>query len=116
MITIVVGLQWGDEGKGKVIDFLSQEHDIIVRFQGGANAGHTVYLDDQPLIFHLLPTGLHRQGKTGVIGPGVVLDIQQLVQEIREMEKYAGSLEGRLWIDPRTALVLPVHQAEDGWE
>lgn len=116
MITVVVGLQWGDEGKGKVIDYLSDQYDIVVRFQGGANAGHTVYYQNQSLIFHLLPSGLHHENKIGVIGPGVVLDPDQILHELQHIEKITGSVRERILIDPRCPVVLPVHKAIDGWE
>ena len=116
MITVVVGLQWGDEGKGKIIDYLSHRYDIVVRFQGGANAGHTVYHNNQSLVFHLLPTGIHRQNVTGVIGPGVALDPDQLLIELQKVEEISSSVKERLLIDPRCPVVLPVHKAIDGWE
>ena len=72
MNTVIVGLQWGDEGKGKIIDYLCRSKDIIVRFQGGNNAGHTVVVNDQKFIFHLIPSGILRKGKICIIGNGVV--------------------------------------------
>lgn len=116
MITVVIGLQWGDEGKGKIIDHLSNQYDIVVRFQGGANAGHTVYYKDQTLIFHLLPTGIQHENIMGVIGPGVALDPEQLLHEIKQTEEFSGSVRERILIDPRCPVVLPVHKAIDGWE
>lgn len=114
--TAVIGLQWGDEGKGKVVDHLAGRFDWVVRFQGGANAGHTVRIGDREHIFHLLPSGLLRKGKRGAIGAGVVLDPEVLLEEIAQVEALSEPLQGRLFIDYRTALVLPFHKFEDTWE
>ncbi len=113
--TALVGLQWGDEGKGKVCDWLAAQNDGVVRFQGGANAGHTVVVDGEHFVLHLLPTGILREGVVGLIGPGVAVDPDTLLEEVRLVEKYSGPLEGRLFVDPRAHLVLPVHKAEDRW-
>src|SRR5690606_36860419 len=78
----IVGAQWGDEGKAKVVDYLTPEADFVIRFQGGANAGHTVEVGDAKFVFHLLPSGLMHPGTTCVIGNGVVLDPEQLLKEI----------------------------------
>lgn len=115
-ITAIIGLQWGDEGKGKVVDFLAEEYDVVVRFQGGANAGHTVVIGDKPHIFHLIPSGLLRRGKEGLIGAGVVVDPEILIEEIEMIEKISGPLEGRLFIDGRAPVVMPYHKLEDRWE
>src|SRR3954451_11783854 len=80
--TILVGAQWGDEGKGKIIDVLTQQADIVVRTQGGNNAGHTVFIGQQKYVLHLIPSGILRKGKTCVIGNGVVIDPVSLVEEI----------------------------------
>src|SRR3989338_5655823 len=85
--TVVVGAQWGDEGKGKIIDILSRGADIIVRYQGGNNAGHTVVIDDREFILHLIPSGVLRKGKLCVIGNGVVIDPEALLGEIDMLEK-----------------------------
>src|SRR4051794_36343524 len=81
----VIGLQWGDEGKGKVIDALAREAQIVVRYQGGANAGHTVYANGKKYVFHLIPTGVLWPGVRSVIGPGVVIDAPGLVAEIDDL-------------------------------
>ncbi|MCK4224725.1 MAG: adenylosuccinate synthetase, partial [candidate division Zixibacteria bacterium] len=75
---VVVGMQWGDEGKGKIVDILTQEADIVARFSGGANAGHTVVIDNEKFILHLVPTGILHKNKTCVIGNGVVIDLEHL--------------------------------------
>ena len=116
MNTAVIGLQWGDEGKGKLVALLAEEHEIIVRFQGGANAGHTVYVEGKKQVFHLVPSGLLHPDKTGVLGPGVVVDLEVLGREIQALEEAGVPVEGRLWIDARAHLVMPYHRAEDGWE
>ncbi len=116
MVTAVVGLQWGDEGKGKVVDFLAEEFDIIVRFQGGNNAGHTVIVDGEEFIFHLIPSGILREGKVGVIGAGVVVDIETLVNEMNLIREKTGNVEGRLLIDGRAHITLPYHKDEDSLE
>jgi len=114
--TAIVGLQWGDEGKGKVVDFLSKDFYAVVRFQGGANAGHTVYLEEKPYVFHLLPSGLLRKDVKGVIGAGVLIDPDVLLDEIAWVEEKLGPLKGRFFIDGRAHVVLPHHKEEDRWE
>ncbi len=113
MVTVVVGLQWGDEGKGKIVDYLAEKYDIIVRFQGGTNAGHTVLVGNEEFIFHLVPSGILRENKIGAIGAGVVLDIDTLLKEIKLIEEKSSSLENRFVIDGRTHITLPFHKDED---
>ena len=83
----VIGLQWGDEGKGKIIDYLAKDSDIIVRFQGGNNAGHTVVLGGKKFVFHIIPSGILRKNKVCVIGNGVVIDPKVLIEEIRYLRR-----------------------------
>jgi len=116
MVTAVVGLQWGDEGKGKIVDYLAENFEIIARFQGGTNAGHTVIVGNEEFIFHLIPSGILRHGKVGIIGAGVVLDIETLLKEIQLIEEKTGSIEGRLMIDGRAQVTLPFHKDEDALE
>ncbi len=111
--TAIVGLQWGDEGKGKVIDYLASDYDVVVRYQGGANAGHTVYAEGKSFTFHLIPSGMLREDVVGVIGPGVVVDPEALIRELESLERMVGSLRGRLFLDPRTHIVMPYHRLED---
>lgn len=114
---VVVGLQWGDEGKGRVVDFLAREADIVIRYQGGANAGHTVWLNNQKYVFHLVPSGILHPGKTCIMGGGMVVDIQTLLKEINELNARGISTEERLFLSPRAHLVLPQHKrAEGSWE
>lgn len=107
--TIVVGSQWGDEGKAKVIDVLAEHADVVIRFQGGANAGHTVVVGDQEFVFHLIPSAIMRPTKTCVIGNGVVLDPAQLLHEIEELEGRGFEVRGRLWLAENMQIVMPWH-------
>ena len=84
---VVVGMQWGDEGKGKIVDILTQEADIVARYSGGSNAGHTVVIDDEKFILHLVPTGILHKNKICVIGNGMVVDLEHLFSELEELKK-----------------------------
>jgi adenylosuccinate synthase len=110
---VVVGAQWGDEGKAKIVDFLTEEADLVIRFQGGANAGHTVEVGDQKFIFHLIPAGIMHPGKQCVIGNGVVLDPAQVLNEIDEVRAKGIDMDGRLWIAENAQVVLPYHKVMD---
>lgn len=110
---IVIGAQWGDEGKAKIVDYLTRQSDVVVRFQGGANAGHTVVVDDKKFIFHLLPSGVLYADKTCVIGNGVVLDIEELLREMEAVTKEGITLNGRLLVSSRAHLVMPYHKELD---
>jgi adenylosuccinate synthase len=112
----VLGLQWGDEGKGKVIDYLSETCDAVARFGGGANAGHTIVVGGQKFILKLLPSGVLREGKICLIGSGVALDLWILRTEIEELAGKGISIDGRLFIDYAAHLVLPLHKAADGYQ
>ena len=90
---VIVGTQWGDEGKGKIIDVLSPKADYVVRFQGGNNAGHTVVVNDEKFILHLLPSGIINSAGKCIIGAGVVVDIEVLLKEIDELEKRGKKLD-----------------------
>lgn len=112
---VVVGSQWGDEGKGKIVDWLSEQADIIVRFQGGHNAGHTLVIDGVTYKLSLLPSGVVRPGKLSVIGNGVVLDPRALLEEIGRLEKQGVSVtRENLRIAENVALILPLHSELDG--
>ncbi len=112
--TILVGAQWGDEGKGKIIDFLTEKADIVVRSQGGNNAGHTVIVGDKKYVLHLIPSGILRPGKKCVIGNGVVLDPVAVAQEIKGLlEKKVKVNKNNLLISDSAHLVLPYHRALD---
>ena len=107
---VILGLQWGDEGKGKIVDLLSKDADIIARCQGGANAGHTVKVDGQQFILHLIPSGILHPGKICLIGNGVVLDLFQLFHEIRELQERGIDTTGRILVSGRAHLVMPYHK------
>lgn len=113
MNLVLVGAQWGDEGKGKVIDILSAKSDFIVRYQGGNNAGHTVVVGDKEYIFHLMPSGILHKGKTCVIGNGVVVDPHVLLQEIEDIKKAGININGRLKISSLAHVILPYHKILD---
>ena len=112
-ILIIVGTQWGDEGKGKITDLLSENFDIIARYQGGSNAGHTVVLDRDRFIFQLLPSGILRRDKVCLIGNGVVLDPEVLFQEIKNLQKHNIEIKKRLFIDYKTHIIFPFHKIID---
>jgi adenylosuccinate synthase len=112
--TAVVGLQWGDEGKGKIVDLLTAEHDVIVRYNGGANAGHTIVVGEQRYALHLIPAGILNPGKTCVIGNGVVIDPVKLVEEIDGLTERGIEVGSNLRISDRAHVVMPYHQALDG--
>ena len=111
--TILVGAQWGDEGKGKIIDVLTEQADIVVRTQGGNNAGHTVYIGKTKYVLHLIPSGILRKSKVCVIGNGVVIDPVSLVGEIDGLAKIGVKVDGNLLISETAHLVLPYHRELD---
>ena len=116
MNTILVGAQWGDEGKGKVIDFLTEEADVVVRFQGGSNAGHTVVVGDKKYVLHLVPSGVLHEGKHCVIGNGVVMDPFDLVRELEQVQSWGFDIKGRFHISERAHMVMQWHRALDAAE
>ena len=111
--TAVVGLQWGDEGKGKLVDLLAPRHDVVVRYNGGANAGHSVVVNDERFALHLVPSGILAPGATTVIGNGVVVDPARLLEEISGLESRGVDTSG-LKLSDRAHVVLEYHKAEDG--
>jgi len=112
-VTVLVGSQWGDEGKGKIVDILSEKYKIVARYQGGANAGHTVIIGDKKYILHLIPSGILREDVICVIGNGVVLDPTALLEEIDLLEKNGINVEGRLYISHNAHLIMPYHKLLD---
>jgi adenylosuccinate synthase len=112
--TAVIGLQWGDEGKGKVIDCLAAEADLVVRYAGGNNAGHTVYVDGEKFVLHLIPGGILHEGKRNLIGRGVVLNLEALLEEIDGLIARGIPVEERLLLDGRAHLIFPYHTSLDG--
>ena len=111
--TVVVGCQWGDEGKGKIVDVLAEGADIVARYQGGANAGHTVHVGEDEFILHQIPSGILHEGKRCLLGNGVVLDIQQFFQEYDGLKGRGLDLEGRVGVSRRAQLLLPYHRFMD---
>ena len=112
-VTVLVGSQWGDEGKGKIVDLLSEKYDIVTRYQGGANAGHTVVIADRQYILHLIPSGILRENVICVIGNGVVIDPTALLEEITLLEKNNIKVDGRLFISQNAHLIMPYHKLLD---
>jgi adenylosuccinate synthase len=110
-IRVVVGCQWGDEGKGKIVDLLARDADWVARFQGGANAGHTVLVDGRTVILHLVPSGILQPGVSCAIGNGVVLDPEALLEEIRGLEAIGIDVRRRLRVSASAHLVTPLHRA-----
>jgi len=110
---VVVGAQWGDEGKGKVIDVLAADADVIIRYQGGNNAGHTVIVDHDEFVFHLIPSGLLHPGKIGLIGNGVVIDPEALLDELARLRARGIEVEHALKISDQAHLIFPYHKRLD---
>jgi adenylosuccinate synthase len=110
---VVLGTQWGDEGKGKIVDLLTDRADAVARFQGGHNAGHTLVIDGEKTILHLIPSGILRENVTCLIGNGVVLSLEALMEEIQELEEKNVPVRKRLRISPNCPLILPCHIALD---
>ncbi len=107
----VVGIQWGDEGKGKILDLIAEKADLIVRYQGGANAGHTVVTRGQKYIFHLIPSGILHRGKLNIIGNGVAVDPGGLIGEMDDFHSRGIEMEGHLLISAKAHIVMPYHKA-----
>jgi adenylosuccinate synthase len=113
MVSIIVGAQWGDEGKGKIVDLLSQDADIVARYQGGANAGHTLVIGGKKYVLHLIPSGILHPNVQCIIGNGVVIDPVALMEEIAMLEQNGVSIQGRLFISHRAHLIMPYHKLLD---
>ncbi|MCF8383165.1 MAG: adenylosuccinate synthase [Chlorobium sp.] len=111
--TVIVGTQFGDEGKGKLVDYLSEKYDIVVRYQGGANAGHTICFDNKSVVLHLIPSGIFNEGCVCVIGNGVVIDPVALLAEIKKVEELGYDVKGRLFISHNAHLIMPYHKRLD---
>lgn len=113
MVDVILGLQWGDEGKGKIVDFFAKDYDLIARFQGGPNAGHTLYVGDKKIVLHQIPSGIFHEDKTNLIGSGVVLDAVTLKKECDSVASFGVDYKKNLFISERTHLILPTHRALD---
>lgn len=112
---VVVGTQWGDEGKGRVIDLFAKKVDAVVRYQGGSNAGHTVVVGEEKFVFHLIPSGILHPGKKSIIANGVVIDPEQLLKEVRELRE-RGIDTDNLYISANAHIVMPYHKDVEKWE
>src|SRR5580658_1109747 len=113
MVDVILGLQWGDEGKGKIVDFFAPRYDLIARFQGGPNAGHTLYVKDKKIVLHQIPSGIFHEGTVNLIGNGVVLDPITLKKECESVAAFGIDYRKNLYIAQRTHLILPTHRALD---
>ncbi|MBO7708730.1 MAG: adenylosuccinate synthetase, partial [Thermoguttaceae bacterium] len=111
--TAVIGLQWGDEAKGKIVDLLTKEHDIVVRYQGGANAGHTVVFDGQKFKLSLIPSGIFRHNVQSVVANGVVIDPASILNEIESLTSRGVAIDSNLMISDRAHVIFPWHKEED---
>lgn len=110
---VLIGNQTGDEGKGKIVDMLSKKYDTIARFQGGSNAGHTIYLDDNKIVLHLIPSGIIHNHTKNILGNGMVIDPIQLMNEVLDVKKHIPNAKERIYISEKAHLVTPIHIIED---
>lgn len=113
MVDVILGLQWGDEGKGKIVDYFAPRYDLIARFQGGPNAGHTLYVKDKKIVLHQIPSGIFHEKTVNLIGNGVVLDPVTLKKECEAVAGFGVDYRKNLYIAQRTHLILPTHRALD---
>ena len=113
MVDLLLGLQWGDEGKGKIVDVLTKDYDIIARFQGGPNAGHTLEFDGIKHVLHTIPSGIFHKNAINVVGNGVVIDPVIFKKELDNLAKFDIDLSKNLFISMKTQLILPTHYFAD---
>ena len=113
MVDVILGLQWGDEGKGKIVDYFAPAYDMVARFQGGPNAGHTLYVDGKKIVLHQIPSGIFHDNKMNLIGSGVVLDPVILKKECESVASFGVDFKKSLYVSERTHLILPTHRAID---
>ena len=111
---VVLGAQWGDEGKGKIVDYLASKSDVVVRSQGGNNAGHTVVVKGEKTILHLIPSGILNEKSISIIGNGVVIDLGVLIEEIKSLESHGINFKNRFFISDKANVILPYHKLIDG--
>ena len=109
-VDVLLGLQWGDEGKGKIVDYLANKYDVVCRFQGGPNAGHTLYIEGKKLVLHTIPSGIFREQVMNVIGNGVVIDPITFSKEINQLRPLVHDWNERLLISEKAHLILPTHR------
>lgn len=107
---VILGAQWGDEGKGKIVDVLSEKFDIVARYAGGHNAGHTVIIEGRKFVLQLIPCGVLRPGCKGVIGNGVVLDPAAFLSEVKKLKEAGLPVDGQLFVSNRAQVILPYHR------
>ena len=112
-VDVLLGLQWGDEGKGKIVDVLTPNYKVVARFQGGPNAGHTLEFENQKYVLRSIPSGIFQGGKINLIGNGVVLDPALFQAEVEALKASGHSLTDRLYISKKTHLILPTHRLLD---
>ncbi|HEX8355838.1 MAG TPA: adenylosuccinate synthase [Segetibacter sp.] len=113
MVDVILGLQWGDEGKGKIVDYFAPNYDLVARFQGGPNAGHTLYVEDKKVVLHQIPSGIFHQNTINLIGGGVVLDPVTLKRECDLVASFGIDVRKNLYISERTNIIVPTHRALD---
>ncbi|MBR2649633.1 MAG: adenylosuccinate synthase [Sediminibacterium sp.] len=113
MVDVILGLQWGDEGKGKIVDYFAPHYDIVARFQGGPNAGHTLYIEGKKMVLHQIPSGIFHQNKVNIIGNGVVLDPVTLKRECEAVAAHGIDVRKNLFISDKTNIIVPTHRALD---
>ena len=113
MVDVILGLQWGDEGKGKIVDFFAPNYDVVARFQGGPNAGHTLYVNGEKMVLHQIPSGIFHQNTINIIGNGVVLDPVTLKKECDKVAAMGIDVKKNLFISERTNIIVPTHRALD---
>ncbi len=113
MVDVILGLQWGDEGKGKIVDYFAPRYDMIARFQGGPNAGHTLYVNDRKVVLHQIPSGIFHENAINLIGNGVVLDPVTLKRECETVKSFGIDFRKNLYIAQRAHIILPTHRALD---
>jgi adenylosuccinate synthase len=113
MVDVILGMQWGDEGKGKIVDYFAKDYDVVARFQGGPNAGHTLYVNDKKVVLHQIPSGVFHEKIINLIGNGVVLDPVTLKRECDTVASFGIDLKKSLFISERTHVILPTHRALD---
>ena len=109
-VDAILGLQWGDEGKGKIVDYLADQYHAVCRFQGGPNAGHTLWIDGKKIVLHTLPSGIYRKNTLNLIGNGVVIDPITLSKELDTVHDDIPDLKERLFVSQRAHLILPSHR------
>ncbi|MFQ7281601.1 MAG: adenylosuccinate synthetase, partial [Christensenellales bacterium] len=116
-VTAIVGINWGDEGKGRMVDYLSESYEVVVRYQGGNNAGHTVINEFGKFALNLLPSGIFRPGTINILGPGTVIDLEHLCGEIERLQKAGVSISPEnLYISDRAMICMPFHRWQDQME